>query len=116
MAYKLEKLQELIHHEVASILQRDFFFPGAMVTVTRVETSSDRQHAAVYVGVFPQSERKKIAAMLRKVVYPIQQALNRRLRMRPVPKLRFVVDISEERADRIRNILRSLHDTPSART
>lgn len=110
MAHRLEKIQELLHHEVAGLLQRDFAFAGVLLTVTGAKISSDGQHAAIFFSVFPENERERIAQILEESIFRIQQVINRRMRMRPVPKLRFVPDNSGERVGRIDRILRSVQN------
>jgi ribosome-binding factor A len=110
MAHKKEKLQELIHHEVAQILQRDFYVPGTLITITEVVISEDGQHATVKYSVFPEAVREKVQTVLDKCIYLIQQSLNKRLQMRPVPKLRFVGDAGGELTGRIDEILRKIKD------
>lgn len=107
MPYRNEKLQELLHREVARILERDFAFAGALVTVTQTEISPDHTHASVHVSVFPDKERETVLRVLEKAVFHIQQTLNKNLRMRPVPKVRFALDSSQERASRIYELIES---------
>ncbi|KKQ07167.1 MAG: hypothetical protein US16_C0001G0003 [Candidatus Moranbacteria bacterium GW2011_GWE2_36_40] len=42
---------------------------------------------------------------LAKEIYSIQGALNKKLKMRPLPRLQFVSDSTEEEADKIEKIL-----------
>jgi len=110
MPYRVKKIQELVHHHVAEVLQRDFRFSGAMVTVIAARVSSQRQHASVYISIIPKQKQKEAMAALQKFVYRIQQALNKQLRIRPVPKIRFVLDESGEQAAHIDQILKSVEN------
>lgn len=50
------------------------------------------QEATVYIRVIPEGKTKEALSSLRKKVYKIQQILNKLLKMRPVPKIRFTED------------------------
>ena len=65
-----------------------------MVTVSRVSVSQDGLHANIFFTVLGGAEEDALA-MLEKNVYDIQQLINRHLRMRPVPKIRFAIDEEE---------------------
>lgn len=114
MPYRHEKIQELLHHEVARTLQRDFAFAGVLITVTGTRVSSDGQHAAVSISVFPENDREKVLGILEGAIFHIQQNINRQLRMRPVPKIRFVPDHALEHLGRIDQILKAVHNDESS--
>ena len=109
---RLEQVNELIKEELSKIIDWMIEFPeGILVTLTRMEVSEDKLYANVYVsslsmrGGIPEVEILKI---LKKNVYVIQQALNKKLRMRPVPKIRFFIDEAEKHRERIEKLLSGL--------
>lgn len=65
---------------------------GEFVTVTRVEASPDLQHAKVYISILPEVRFQEIFKTLSRDIYDIQQKLNNRMRMRPVPKIEWLVE------------------------
>ena len=69
--------------------------------------SPDGFYATAYFSVLGGSAGGALA-ILQKNVYDIQQAINRVLRMRPVPKIRFAVDEEEERRERVEESLARL--------
>ena len=106
---RVEKLSNLLREELAAILERDIEFPdGMLVTLTRVAVSPDAHYASAMISVLPEKAQKDALEILRKNVYDIQQILNRRLRMRPVPKIRFVPDEGEAKRERVEKSLAEL--------
>lgn len=90
-----EKLSTLLCEELAGILEREIEFPeGVLVTITRVTVSLDFLYATALVSILGGAPGTALE-ILAKNVYHIQQVLNRRLRMRPVPKIRFAIDEEE---------------------
>lgn len=107
---RLEKLNNLLREEIAKILAREIEFPAeTMVTVTRVLISPDGNYAAVYVSILG-SRPKEALENLVKNVYNIQKRLNRSVKMRPVPKIRFEIDKEEFRREKVEKSLSKLKE------
>lgn len=107
-ARRIEKIENLLREVIAAIVLREIqFAEGTMVTVTRVAVSEDLYYARVFVSVFGGSAEAEAAAIaeLERSIGLVQHELNRRLRMRPVPKIRFAVDDHEKRRKRIEELL-----------
>ena len=100
-----EKLNMLLRDELGKIIDREIEFPeGSLVTITHVVTSPDLRYATVLLSIL-NADPNRILEMLDKNVYPIQQQLNRKLRMRPVPRIRFAVDEEEVRRESVERSL-----------
>ncbi len=78
-----------------------------LLTITRVETTSNLTESNVYVSVFPEKEAK-IIELLRKMAYFLQGRLNMRLKMRPLPKINFILEKKTVEAGRVEEILEKL--------
>ena len=76
-----------------------------MITITRVETSPNLFQAKIYVSVLPEKKKKQAFDSLVYSIYNIQQQLNKRLNMRPVPRIQFKEEIKTKEAARIEEIL-----------
>lgn len=76
-----------------------------MVSVTEAQTSGDFRHANIMISVFPFEKNKIILSILEKNIYHIQQILNKKLQMRPVPKISFKIDTSLYEADKVERML-----------
>lgn len=107
-ARRIEQIENLIREVVAGIVARDLAFPsGTMVTVTRVHVSEDLFYGTVFVTTFagsPEGERSALG-QLKDATGAVQRALNRKLRMRPVPRIAFAIDGGEMRRERIEKLL-----------
>lgn len=103
-----EKLNVLLREEVAAIVDREIEFgKGVLVTVTRADVSPDARYATVYFSLLG-SDAGDALAILERSVYDIQQILNKRLRMRPVPRIRFAEDKAEALREGIERSLAAL--------
>lgn len=105
---RLEKLSDLMEEELSSIISREVELPeGILVTITRVVISPDGHYAAIFISVLG-GEAKSALEILQKRVYNIQQRLNRRLRVRPIPKIHFAPDLGEMHREKIEKTLAEL--------
>ena len=103
---RVNKINEILKRTIGGIVLKDFDIPeNSLITVTRVETTSNLIKSKVFISVIPQEKEKEIIASLRKYVYYIQQKINKKLRIRPVPKIVFMEEKDIEKAIRIEKIL-----------
>lgn len=102
---RVEQLNILLKEELSGIVDREIEFPEkTLATITRVEISPDKHYAAVLVSLLGK-QPKEALEILQKNVYNIQKLLNRRLRIRPVPKISFELDKEELKRERIEKSL-----------
>jgi len=107
MSYKIEKLNELIKQVLGRIiLEEEEFGQGVLVTIMGAVTSEDGLHCRVAISVFPDKKGPVVLKILTRHIYPLQQMLNKKLEMRPVPKIRFVLDKTEAEAGELEKLAR----------
>lgn len=110
MSYRIEKVNELIKQHLNDIFLRNLSFKeGVFITIARVDTSLDLRYARVLVSIFPEKETEYILETLRKEMYQIQGALNKKLSMRPLPQVRFELDTTEAKADEIEKLFQEIN-------
>jgi|WetSurMetagenome_2_1015567.scaffolds.fasta_scaffold539974_2 ribosome-binding factor A len=106
MSLRIEKINELIKQQVAEILTRELTLkPGVLITVSKVDTSKDLRYTQVFVSIFPEKETNYVMTAIKKEMYEIQRTLNKKLSLKPLPKLEFKVDTTEIKADEVERIL-----------
>ena len=109
MSKRIPRVNSLIRNELSRILLKEVDFPqGILVTLTRVETSSDLQESKVYISVLPSGKTKEILKILNKIIYGLQKTLNQRLKIRPIPRIKFVKEEKTNEAERIEELLEVL--------
>jgi len=104
---RLEKINELIHRFIGKLLKEELDV-DALVTVYNVITSANGQDCTIAITVFPFEKSEEVLKEIKKNIYEFQQALNRGLRMRPVPKITFKIDESEEKGDKVLRVIDKL--------
>ncbi|MGB9743286.1 MAG: 30S ribosome-binding factor RbfA [Minisyncoccales bacterium] len=112
MSHRLLSVNHLVKKELSQIILREISFPKeVLVTVTRVITTADLRQSKVYISVFPENKAKEMLEILNKQIYNLQQRLNQRLKMKPVPKICFIEEKTTAAAGRIEEILAQLKKT-----
>lgn len=102
---RVDKVNSLLEHEISQIILREFDFTGALVTLTHVETTANLIEAKVYISVFPEEKAERAIKSLNNDVFHIQQKINKKLNMRPIPRIKFVEDKDISHAGKIEELL-----------
>ncbi len=100
MARRIERVNNLIRHEISELLQRQVKDPrlGDFVAVTEVSTSPDLKYAKVFVSrICSQEEKQETLSALAAASGFLRNEMARRLRLRRIPELSFQWDDSIER-------------------
>ena len=106
MSQRIEQLNALVQQRVAEILEREMEWPqGVLVTVSKVSVADDAESAKVWLSVWPYDQGQAMLLEVEKNIANIQHILNKVLVMKFVPKLRFGIDESEEKAKAITDLL-----------
>lgn len=111
MSNRIEKVNALIKNELGKIFLRDVDFPqGVLVTITHVDSSPNLREAKIYVSVMPDEKIDKVFEILNRRIYDIQQVLNRRLNMRPIPRIEFKKEEKTKKAAQVEELLEELKE------
>ena len=109
MKNRLPRVNELIQRELGTIIQRDFEFPGVLVTINDVAITPDLKHASVYIGILGNAlQAEEIMEKLTAKRAHLQKRLMNRITLKSTPHLAFKLDTSVERGVRITNIMETI--------
>lgn len=109
MSRRIQRVNELLKQEVSNLILRELdFSKEVMITVTGVKTSSDLRQARIRVSIMPLLRVEKVLKVLDSKIFDIQKLLNKKLKMKIVPKIRFELDKSEEKVNRVEQLLKKL--------
>jgi len=112
------RLSEVIKEELSDILQRKLKDPRiGFVTITAVEVSRDLRHAHVFVSIL--GEKEEIEKTYQSLVGArgfIRSELGKRVRMKFLPELSFLLDKSVEKSIRITEIIQEIHKSEEGST
>ena len=109
---RIERVNSLLKRVIADsifrVMASDDVNPGA-ITVTEVSCAKDLRNATVRVSVFGDLEfQKRALGHLIRHARAFERVVNREVRMKFTPQLRFVLDYSIEKGDAVLALLDKL--------
>lgn len=114
MSQRLDKINELMKREISSVIQKEFQFKDALVTVSDVEITDDLREGKVFISVLGAVKMEKVLEKLTSKKSVIQSHINKRVTLRCTPVLMFRPDTSAERGVGIVNLLDEVAKLPTA--
>lgn len=114
MYRRIERVNEQLRQEISQLLLRQIKDPrlGGIISVTRVNTSSDLRNAHVFLSVMGDTATKQSALEgVQSAAAFIRRELRGRLALRYTPFLRFDLDDSLEQGEHLLRIMDGLRDS-----
>lgn len=113
MSLRQQKYGRLIQKELSDIFIRDKrgIIGNAFITIAEVKMSPDLSVAKVYLSMTLAKDRNMVLNQINDHKGEIRKALGDRIRnqARIVPELVFVIDETEENAQRIEDLIKNLN-------
>lgn len=108
MSRRTEKVSSLMQKEIGDYLL-ELELP-ALTTVSKVEVTPDLKWCKVWITIMADEKKQQLVlAELNTHLFDLQGQLNRKLTMKFVPRVKFVIDHGEEYAAKINELLRKAH-------
>lgn len=104
---RIDKIDSILMREISIIVSQELNDPKlGFPTVTEVDVAPDYSNAKVYVSFLGKNYKKRDGIdALRRAKGHIKSILAKRVRMRKIPDLEFIVDDSLDKAEKIENII-----------
>ena len=103
---RINRINEDIQRELASLIRtvKDPRVHG-LISITRVDTTTDLRYCRVYVSVLDHSDVKEVVKGLKSAAGYLRRELGRVLTLRYTPELQFIEDDSIERGVRMGSMI-----------
>jgi ribosome-binding factor A len=114
-SHRIERIRELLKRAIGETVRREIPVGQAgLITVNDVEVTGDLQQARVFVSILGNAQQQKTGlVLLQRSRSRIQALVAKAVILKYVPHLRFVVDDSVERGNRVLKLIEELERTPS---
>ena len=113
MSQRLERINELLRREISGVVQREFEFTNALVTISAAEITQDLREAKIFVSVLG-GHSCRVLEQLEQKRGLIQSRIAKRITMRCTPILMFRIDDSASRGVEMVNLLDEVDKSPKA--
>lgn len=119
MKIKMERINAELARQISKVISEDIKDPrlgDAIISVTKVQTTSDLKYAKVYLSVYSSSQESITEAyytVCRAAVF-IRNRLKDSVQMRLLPELKFFLDDTIEQSLKIEELLAKIKtETPT---
>lgn len=102
---RLDKVNELMKREIGTFVQKEYEWPGTIVSILDVEVTEDLKEGRVWVGVVGRMHPDQVLDKLNRHRGDIQRAVSKRVTLRNTPRLTFKHDNSAARGVAMVNLL-----------
>lgn len=102
------QIGENIKRIISDIFLRDdiLTIPGGYITVLEADISPDAKNAKVFIDIFGADKNKlKIVEQLNEAVPHFRFKMAKKLAMRNVPQITFILDQTQENANKIESLI-----------
>src|SRR5882724_1227386 len=116
LSLRHQRVRQLLKREIGEVIRREIPVGEAgLITVNEVTVTSDLQLATVFIGILGNTEQKKKGfALLQEHRKRIQGLVGKAVVLKYTPQLRFLMDDSIERGNRVLQIIEQLEKAPPA--
>jgi ribosome-binding factor A len=114
MSLRLERVRELLKREIGEVIRRELPVNEAgLINVNDLRVAPNLKNATVFIGILGgEAQKKKGMDLLEKSRKRIQGLVATGVVLKYTPRLRFVLDESVERGNRVLRILEELEQPP----
>lgn len=110
-----QRVGDLLREEIADIIMRRVKDPRlGFVTVTGVKLTDDLKIAHVFISVLKEEEKKAALEILNAAKKFIRSEAAKRIRMRTIPSIDFMLDESIEYGEKIDRLLKEIKEKPGS--
>jgi ribosome-binding factor A len=115
-SHRRERVRELLKRQIGEVIRREIAIEEAgLISVNDVGVAGDLHSATVFVSIIGTPEQAKRAPIvLERERRRIQSLVGHAVVLRYTPQLRFVVDDSIAKGDRVLQIINELEGAPPA--
>ncbi|MCS1407123.1 MAG: Ribosome-binding factor A [Verrucomicrobia subdivision 3 bacterium] len=105
-----ERVRELLKREIGEIIRQNYSIDQyGLISAVDIQMGNDLKSARVFIGIIGEKSQKRAAIRrLQKDQAAIQQEVASRVILKHLPRLRFVLDASLERGNRVLEIIEKL--------
>ena len=107
------RVRELLKRELSDVIQRDFEFPNALVTVNEVDVTPDLKQAHAYLGIIAKDDaaHAQILGQLNARRGAVQKKISSRVVLRYTPQIHFKDDRSVERGVKLVDLMQEIEQS-----
>jgi len=104
-SYRSARLVVILKKTLGEVLSREFSYEGALVTITEVQLNKTEEKADVGLSIIPETKAPEVLKILKSLQGRLQRILIKKMNLRFVPRIEFVLDEGLSNAARVDKLL-----------
>jgi ribosome-binding factor A len=110
MSLRLERVRKLLKREIGEVIRRELpVDQNGLINVNDVDVAPNLKTATVFIGILGgDAQKKRGMEALEKARKRVQGLVGRAIVLKYTPQLRFILDDSVERGNKVLRILEEL--------
>jgi ribosome-binding factor A len=110
MSKRILKINQLLKEKLGEIIRKELSLkPSVLVTIIKVDTSKDLRYAKALLSVYPETEDDYVLKTLYKESKKIHKVLHQELFMKPLPKIKFLINDNQKKLSEMEEIFDKIH-------
>ena len=107
---RITRINEELKELIAEIIQKELNDPrvNGIITVLKVETDNELEFAKTYISIYGSKDYEETFNALQSCAGYIRKLLSKRMMLRTVPAIKFIIDKGNEYQEQIDKILSTL--------
>lgn len=112
MGNRINIINAEIQRTLSEIIQYELSNPevSGIITVTKVETTSDLEYSKVFISVFSAKDKDKVFNQIKHSAGFIRKTLSQKINLRKTPYLQFYLDNSQEYGQKIDQVINKINN------
>ncbi|MBD3244873.1 MAG: 30S ribosome-binding factor RbfA [Candidatus Moranbacteria bacterium] len=110
MKQRIKSANINLRDEIATIINKLNEDSNTLITVTSVNVSNDLKHMKVKISVMPEKKLVKTLKFLQKNVFAISDELSKKVKMKYIPKIKFILDKGYSNFVQVQDIISKLNE------
>ncbi len=102
---RVDQVNGLLRYELANLISREVATPDFLITVIYVDCAPNLESAKIGISVLPEKFTGTALEKLRKHSMQFSNILNKKLKLRKIPKFNWIIDTTEKEASELEKIL-----------
>ena len=95
---RIDQINQLLLVQLGKLINQEAKLEGGLITISYVDCSQDLKTAKVAVSVFPDNLYGTALTLLRKKAKVFSKNLQKRLKLKFIPRINWVIDSTEKEA------------------
>ncbi|MBD3238802.1 MAG: hypothetical protein GF332_04155 [Candidatus Moranbacteria bacterium] len=108
MSYRQKSANINLRDELASIINQELDMQEMFLTVTQAQISKDLKYLNVNISVMPEEKLPKALQILTKNVSLLAQKLAQKVKIKHIPRIKFLSDQGHDNMLQVQEILKKL--------